>query len=88
MPGPRNGKAPELPRARTLTLTDGRTLEEGDEFSVPGEGRFRFAYEFLPDRSVTCWGPIGSDGSTANAQWRSFKPERIRTIHRKVKGRR
>lgn len=67
-----------LPHAHTLTLEDGRELSEGVEFTIRGEGRFRFAYVYTPDQSVACWGPVGSH----YAQWRSFNPARITTIHK------
>lgn len=83
MPAARRSSAPVLPHNLTLTLPDGRTLTQGQEFSVTGEGRFAFAYEYLPDGSVTCFGPVGSN----EARWRSFKPERVKTIHKTLKGR-
>lgn len=79
--------APVLPpRADTTTLPDGRTLTQGQEFTLIGGGRYRFAYEFRLDGSVTCWGPIGSKQIEGNANWRSFKPDQIRTIHRSKGG--
>ena len=78
---PRTGTSPVLPaRNPTLTLADGRVLTAGQEFSVKGEGRFRFAYQFSPDGSVTAWGPVGAQ----SAQWRSFHRVRIGTIHRSI----
>lgn len=69
----------ELPRHRVAELPDGRSLTVGDEFSVTGEGRFRFAYVWEPDGSIAGFGPVGSN----RAQWRSFSPDRVRTVHRK-----
>lgn len=81
----RASKTPvELPHKDTMTLPDGRTIRDGDEFTVPGEGRFRFAYEYLPDGSVTAFGPVVTKGTKS---WRSFRPDRIRTIHRTTRGR-
>lgn len=55
-------------------------LEPGMEFSVHDEsGRFRFHRFHDGDGSLTAWGPINRQ----QAQWRSFLPERVRTIHRK-----
>lgn len=58
-------------------------LVEGVEISVPGEGRFKFRRIHEPDGSLTCWGPVNS----RRASWRSFRPEQVRTIHRKAKAR-
>jgi len=73
-----------LPHSREMTLPDGRRLEADDEFSVPGEGRFRFAYEWKPDGSVAGFGPVEGKGPKS---WRSFHPDRIKTIHRTRKAR-
>ena len=68
-------------------LPDGRVLEPDVEFSVTGEsGRFRYCYQWEPDGSITAWGPVNNNGSQ-DAQWRSFPPERVRTIHRLKKER-
>lgn len=72
-----------LPHEGTITLPDDRVLEHGDEFTVKGEGRFVFAYEYKPDGSVTAWGPINKSGGQL-AQWRSFDPDRVTRIHRKT----
>lgn len=74
--------APDARRNTTLTLADGRTLEQGVEFSVKGQGRFVFCYEWRPDGAVTCFGPVGSQ----DAMWRSFPVDRITRIHRSKKG--
>lgn len=79
----RQGSSPALPHAHSMTLPDGRTLERGVEFSVTGEGRFKFMRQFTRDGSITAWGPVGS----SDAMWRSFKPEQVKTIHRLTKGR-
>lgn len=58
-------------------------LVPGIELSISGEsGRFRFK-RTAPDGAITCWGPIDRQ----QASCRSFRPDRIRTIHRKIKGR-
>jgi hypothetical protein len=63
-------------------LPDGRTLEVDDEFTLFGGGRFAFRYLWR-DGSITCHGPVGS----AKAKTRSFKPDAVKTIHRKRKAR-
>lgn len=59
----------------------GRELMRGTEVSIRGErGRFRFVKS-----SVTSAGRVVCDfigPSEAHAAWRSFYPERIRTVHR------
>ena len=65
-------------------LPDGRTLLAGQEFSVTGEpGRFTFHYRYTPDGSLTAYGPVGKQ----QTQWRSFRAEKVKTIHRKKVGR-
>lgn len=83
MPTRRRSTGPSLPHSPTVTLPDGRALSEGQEFQVKGQGRFTMCYQFLPDGSVTAFGPVGSQ----QAQWRSFRPEAVGTIHRKNKAR-
>lgn len=79
MPTRRTTVTPDLPHDERAVLPDGRTLEPGTEFTVPGEGRFRFAYQWGPDRSLAAYGPVGK----ATAMMRAFRPDRVRTIHRK-----
>lgn len=79
MPTRRKTRGPDLPHSDTLELPDGRTLTEGDEFSVKGEGRFKFLYHFLPDGSAAAHGPVNKQ----TAMLRAFAPTRITTIHRK-----
>jgi hypothetical protein len=79
----RNSIRDTLDRRRAysnVTLPDGRVIESGQEFTVKGEGRFTFAYEYRPDGSLTAFGPVGSQ----QASWRAFKPERVSTIHRSI----
>lgn len=57
-------------------------LEPGTEFTVKGEGRFRFD-RLGKDGSLTAWGPVTS----SRRSWRSFRPEVVRTVHRKKVGR-
>lgn len=81
----RSTKAPPAPlrHSETATLPDGRTLDEGDEFSLVGGGRFRFLYEYLGDGSLAAFGPIDSP----KAKLRAFRPERVKTVHRTTKSR-
>ncbi|AKF15255.1 hypothetical protein SEA_SHEDLOCKHOLMES_78 [Mycobacterium phage ShedlockHolmes] len=62
-------------------VVNGRTLEVGTEVSIKGErGRFRFK-----SAARTSGGRIVCDfigGPAGHEQWRSFYPERIRTVHR------
>jgi len=60
---------------------NGRPLEVGTEFSVKGErGRFRFM-KYVKTESgkewIDAWG-----GPKKSEQWRSFRPNRIRVVHR------
>jgi hypothetical protein len=70
--------APDPRRQLRVELPDGRVLEQGAEFTVKGQGRFVFAYEWRPDHAITCFGPVGSQ----DAMWRSFAPSRVGRIHR------
>lgn len=68
-------------RLSRLELPDGRILEPGTEFTVPGEGRFSFRYGWLTatGTEVTCYGPVTN---LQVASIRTFRPDRVRTIHR------
>ena len=70
-------------RHLAVTLKDGRTLSNGDEFTVRGQGRFAFRYGWGTPHptEVTCWGPINSQ----QASWRTFYLDVITTIHRNQK---
>ncbi|ASR85673.1 hypothetical protein SEA_AMGINE_73 [Mycobacterium phage Amgine] len=62
-------------------VVNGRRLEPGTEVSIIRErGRFRFkSAATTRDGRIVCdfiGGPAGHE------QWRSFYPERIRTVHR------
>ena len=57
---------------------NGRTVNPNTEISIRGEsGRFTFRYS-LRDGEVTVWG-----GRPQHEQWRTFRIERVRTVHRK-----
>lgn len=59
----------------------GRVLEPGQtEISITGErGRFTFFGIYPGDGSVMCYG-----GQPGREKWRSFHPDRVKTIHRKI----
>lgn len=62
---------------------NGRIVEPGTELSITGErGRFRFVAVFTGDGSLTCYG-----GTQGHEMFRSFRPERVRTVHSKSKTR-
>jgi len=63
----------------TTTQINGRTLEPGTEFTVQGQGRYSFKYQH-PNGDVTGWGPVGS----RHARMRSFRADRVTTVHRKT----
>jgi len=68
----------QLPVADSAVLPDGRRIESGRELKITGEpGSFRFVAVWLPDGSLTCWGPVDSQ----HAAWRSFRPTRVRRVH-------
>lgn len=71
--------APPVPQPEVVV--HGRRLAPGVEVSIRGErGRFRFKAA-----SVTSGGRVVCDfigGPAGHEQWRSFYPERIRTVHR------
>ena len=64
-------------------------LTQGAEISIKGQrGRFRFDRHVVTDAGaswITVWGPIGADGQ--RAQWRSFGPSSVRSVHRVTKAR-
>lgn len=64
------------------TKINGRILTPGVEVSVKGErgARFRFMYHVRTDKGVEWDDYVG--GTKGVFQWRSFKPERIRRVHR------
>lgn len=59
-----------------------RSPERGQEFTIRGEGRFRADRLTDGGSSVTCWGPLRRDGKPTRASWRTFRLDRINTIHR------
>lgn len=82
---PRRRRAKPLPTdwvETTEIVVNGRHVTPGTEISIRGErGRFRFIkHVSRPLRGVEwvdVWGgPKGSE------QWRSFRPDRVRRVHR------
>ncbi|QFG09460.1 hypothetical protein I5H08_gp027 [Mycobacterium phage Yuna] len=71
--------APVAPQPEVVV--NGRKLDVGTEVSIRGErGRFRFK-----GAATTGAGRIVCDfigGPAGHEQWRSFYPDRIRTVHR------
>jgi hypothetical protein len=60
---------------------NGRRLEPGTEVSIRGErGRFRFVKAVRTAAGAQWLAFIG--GPPRHEQWRSFRPERVRTVHR------
>lgn len=75
-------------RTRLLEYRIGRCiLTLGTEVSVRGErGRFRFQYATTASAGAVSLTFIG--GLDGAERWRSFRPERVRTVHRIAKTRR
>ena len=64
--------------SRTEITINGRAVTPNTEISIRGEsGRFTFHYSLAPDE-VTVWG-----GDPQYEKWRTFKIDRVRTVHRK-----
>lgn len=70
----------------TGALPDGRTLHAGEEFSVRGQGRFRFIQKVTNPQGDVWIDAFGGKGKTntpsERREFRSFPPERVATIHR------
>jgi hypothetical protein len=66
--------------SKTEITINGRTVVPKTEISIRGEaGRFTFHYS-LRDDEVCVWG-----GQPQYEKWRTFKIDRVRTVHRKPK---
>jgi len=65
-----------------IVLPDGRHLTAGTEVTIAGGGRFVFRYSDGRG-NLTFYGPVGN----THAKWRSFRAEKVRTIHRTTKTR-
>jgi len=64
--------------SNTEITINGRAVTPHTEISIRGEsGRFTFHYSLRPDE-VTVWG-----GDPQYEKWRTFKIDRVRTVHRK-----
>ena len=75
----RRNTAPTTPAGwhiETATQINGRWLRPGTEFRIQGErGRFRF------ERHVTTPTSQWIDARTFDGRFRSFNPERVKTVH-------
>ena len=66
----------------TAVSPSGRHLEVGTEVSIRGErGRFRFMRHVVNHATGAEWMDFWG-GPKHAYQWRSFRPDRIRTVHR------
>ncbi|QJD50478.1 hypothetical protein SEA_CHRIS_76 [Mycobacterium phage Chris] len=74
-------RGPVVEVERPEVVVNGRVLEPGTEVSIAGErGRYRFVKSARASSGrITC-DFIGPDDQTKC--WRSFYPERIKTVHR------
>ena len=71
----------DLGHVPEVELPSGKRLTEGREFHVPRVGRFSFRYGTRCG-SVTAFGPLHDDGRPKpKARLRSFRPDRISTVH-------
>ena len=56
-----------------------KNVDTTTELHVPWEGRFRFKYADLEDDgnivAITCWG-----GPSGHGSWRTFHPDKIKTV--------
>lgn len=83
----RRKKRPPLPDGWTRSERfqwNGRHIERGTELSIRGaRGRYRFLYHTTTPTSewIDVVGGPGR-GAAQVRQWRAFRPERIRTVHR------
>lgn len=81
MPRRKRVPSPVANWATSTVLPDGRQLEDGDEFTVVGFGRFRLM-KVRPNGELTAWGPIPRNGVVRYGSTRTFSPEAVGTIHR------
>jgi hypothetical protein len=76
----------EWERSTSWTAPTGRRVEVGTEVSIKGErGRFRFVEHVDTGDAewLSVFGPVGQEHRCV----RSFRPERVKVVHTKVKGR-
>lgn len=81
MPRRRHVPSPVADWETETVLPDGRRLEDGDEFTVAGVGRFRLM-RVRPNGEITAWGPIPRNGVIRYGSTRTFRPDMVGTIHR------
>ena len=79
----RQQKLPTTPDGWTVETEikiNGRYLRPGTEFKVAGQsGRFRFT------RQVTTPTSTWIDARTSDGRFKSFSPERVKTVHAKTR---
>lgn len=82
VPTPHADPSAAWDRREAFTSASGRHAEPGTEFSVHGEsGRFRFVEHVVTESGVEWVTGIG--GPRKVNVCRSFRPERVRTVHTK-----
>jgi hypothetical protein len=70
------------------SVVNGRHLEPGTEFSVHGEGGVRFIFiEAVTTPAGKHWLSCWETEKGSAGRYRSFYPERVRTVHRLIKTR-
>jgi hypothetical protein len=77
----RGSASPVANWATDIELADGRRLSQGDEFTVKGQGRFRFVRQ-RPNGELNCWGPIPRNGVVRHGSVRTFLESAVATVHR------
>lgn len=82
--GPKRATPPGWTVSETWTH-NGRNVEPGTEVTVAGEGRFRFLRHVRTDKGREWIDAVST--SPHDAALRSFRPDRVRTVHRKTKAR-
>ena len=61
---------------------NGRKVVRGTEISITGErGRFKFLKHVYNPKTDSSWIDVVGGSSTAASQHRSFRQERIKTVH-------
>lgn len=80
---------PSIPEGWTVSTeyrVNGRVLEPGTEVSITGErGRFRFVRHVINASGAEWLDVVG--GANKVTMYRSFRPERVKRVHRLAKTR-